>query len=132
MSNKNTSKRTDEQRADLRFALYTFKKENENKTYAEIGREFGVSASEAKDLVIEYCKLLNLPQPIEATVKNIYRKEKLTENLEKELIIEGRKCFIVSEMENVFVVRFYDNNESETVRKDSLSISRLAEQRYKP
>ena len=125
-------KRTDEQRADLRFALYTFKKENENKTYAEIGREFGVSASEAKDLVIEYCKLLNLPQPIEATVKNIYRKEKLTENLEKELIIEGRKCFIVSEMENVFVVRFYDNNESETVRKDSLSISRLAEQRYKP
>ncbi len=125
-------KRTDEQRADLRFALYTFKKENENKTYAEIGKEFGVSASEAKDLVIEYCKLLNLPQPIEATVKNIYRKEKLTENLEKELIIEGRKCFIVSEMENVFVVRFYDNNESETVRKDSLSISRLAEQRYKP
>lgn len=124
-------KRTDEQRADLRFALYTFKKENENKTYAEIGKEFGVSASEAKDLVIEYCKLLNLPQPIEATVKNIYRKEKLTENLEKELIIEGRKCFIVSEMENVFVVRFYDNNESETVRKDSLSISRLAEQRYK-
>ena len=125
-------KRTDEQRADLRFALYTFKKENENKTYAEIGKEFGVSASEAKDLVIEYCKLLNLPQPIEATVKNIYRKEKLTENLEKELIMEGRKCFIVSEMENVFVVRFYDNNESETVRKDSLSISRLAEQRYKP
>lgn len=125
-------KRTDEQRADLRFALYTFKKENENKTYAEIGKEFGVSASEAKDLVIGYCKLLNLPQPIEATVKNIYRKEKLTENLEKELIIEGRKCFIVSEMENVFVVRFYDNNESETVRKDSLSISRLAEQRYKP
>lgn len=124
-------KRTDEQRADLRFALYTFKKENENKTYAEIGKEFGVSASEAKDLVIEYCKLLNLPQPIEATVKNIYRKEKLTENLEKELIIEGRKCFIVSEMENVFVVRFYDNNESETVRKDTLSISRLAEQRYK-
>ena len=132
MKNIATSKRIDEERADLRFALYSFKKENESMTYSEIGKEFGVSASEAKDLVIEYCKLLNLPQPIEATVKNIYRKEKLTENLEKELIMEGRKCFIVSEMENVFVVRFYDNNESETVRKDSLSISRLAEQRYKP
>ena len=132
MKNIENSRRTDEERADLRFALYSFKKENENQTYGEIGKEFGVSASEAKDLVIEYCKLLNLPQPIEATVKNIYRKEKLTENLEKELIIEGRKCFIVSEMENVFVVRFYDNNESETVRKDSLRISRLVEQRNKP
>lgn len=53
----------DEERASLRMALYEAKKKVPRKTYDQLGKEFGISSSDATRLISEYCKIFSLREP---------------------------------------------------------------------
>lgn len=113
----------DEYRASLRMALYEAKIDEPIKTYDQLGKEFGISSTDANKLVIEYCKLFSLPEPPVVLIsgKPYDRNKRLLIGVRVE--VNGRGGVLIEESIHYMKILFDDTRVIEVVNRIDLSIN---------
>ncbi|MDT2850200.1 hypothetical protein P7H60_13680 [Vagococcus carniphilus] len=108
-------------KADLMRGLYEAKKEDTQKTYLELGKEFKIGSDEAKKLIIAYCKKFKLQEPVSVIEPHDNKKKKKMPPGTR-IQINGKVAEVITDFEKIMSVKFDNLKNPVVVRKSDLFI----------